>query len=244
MNTLKKSVFLFSLLVLVPLIFGCGDKETNEPSVKLTASTVTSSADVTTHTHTVSIPFTDISTAPASNVYQYRSNIVNGHSHVIALTKQQMIDINNGMRVTLTSSDSNSGTVHTHNWSIVGGNILYDKNCYNCHSNDKRGHSPMNVSFNSSQTSAVISPGNAPLSASPTTTPDPNYQPPTVVSVNGEALYTANCGSCHGVLATSTKLNKSFSLIKAAIVNNSGGMASLGALTDVQLQAIANALVK
>jgi mono/diheme cytochrome c family protein len=126
----------------------------------------------------------------------------------------------------------------------VGGSILYDKNCYNCHSNDKRGHSPMNVSFNSSQTSAVINPGTAPLSSSPSTTPDPNYQTPTIVAVNGAELYAASCESCHGLLATSTKLNRSFSVIKAAIVNNSGGMASLGALSDLQLQAIANALVK
>jgi Cytochrome C oxidase, cbb3-type, subunit III len=244
LKTLLKSVFIFSLMALLPLISGCGEKETNEPAIKLTASTVTSSADATTHTHTVSIPFTDISAAPASTVYQYRSSIINGHSHVIALTKQQLIDINNGMRVILTSSNPSSGIVHTHSWSVVGGNILYDKNCYNCHSNDQRGHSPMNVSFNPSQTAAVISPGSAPLSSSASTVPDPNYQPTVVVSVSGAALYAASCESCHGLLATSTKLNRSFSLIKAAIVNNSGGMASLGALSDVQLQAIADVLVK
>ncbi len=244
MNNLIKTVFLFSLLALIPLLFGCGDKETNEPAVKLTASTVASSADATSHTHTVSIPFTDISAAPASTVYQYRSTIINGHSHVIALTKQQMIDINNGMRVSLTSSDPNSGSAHTHNWNVVGGSILYDKNCYNCHSNDQRGHNPMNVSFNSSQTAAVKNPSSAPLSTSPSSVPDPNYQPPTNITVNGPTLYASNCESCHGLLATSTKLNRSFSAIKTAIVNNSGGMASLGALSDLQLQAIADALLK
>jgi mono/diheme cytochrome c family protein len=244
MDGIKKSAFAFTLLTVIVLVFGCGEKETNVPAVKLTASAVTSQSDATLHTHTVSIPFTDVSASPVADIYQYRSDTIDGHSHVIALTKQQMIDINNGMRVVITSSAPNSGITHTHSWSIQGGDLLYEKNCYNCHSNDKRGHSPMNVSFTASQTDSVINPGGATLSASPSTIPDPNYMQSTVVSLDGVSLYTTNCASCHGALATSSKQNKTVSQIKSAISANRGGMASLGALSDAQLQAIATALVK
>jgi mono/diheme cytochrome c family protein len=240
----KKVIFALLAVTLTVVVYGCGEKETNAPAVKLTASAVSSLADTSTHVHTVSIPFTDVSASPTSDIYQYRSDTIDGHSHVIALTKQQIIDINNGMRVNLTSSTSNAGTGHTHTWSIQGGDLLYEKNCYNCHTNDKRGHSPMNVSFNGSQTSAVISPGGAPLSTSASATPDPNYTPSTVVSLDGASLYTANCAVCHGALASSSKLNRTFAQIKSAISSNTGGMSSLGALTDAQLQAIATALVK
>jgi mono/diheme cytochrome c family protein len=83
---------------------------------------------------------------------------------------------------------------------------------------------------------AVINPAGAPLSTSTAVTPDPNYSTSTVVSLDGSALYAANCAGCHGPLATSSKQNRTFSQIK-------GGMGSLG-LTDAQLQAIATALVK
>lgn len=164
------------LLAFAILVYGCGGG-TNVPAVQLTASTVASQADSSSHVHTVSIPFGDVSASPGADVYQYRTQVTNGHSHVIALTKQQMIDLNNGMRVTVTSSAPDTGTNHTHAWSIQGGGLLYDKNCYNCHSNDKRGNGPMNVSFNASQTSAVVHPDSAPLSTSPAALPDPNFTP-------------------------------------------------------------------
>ena len=244
MDYAKRIVIAFTLLTLTALVSGCGEKGTNTPAVKLTASVITSQSDTNAHTHTVTIPFTDISESPAADTYQYRSEITNGHSHVIAISKQQMIDLNNGMRLVLTSSSPDSGINHTHIWNIQGGDMLYEKNCFNCHSNDNRGHSPMNVSFNGSQTSAVINPSSAPLSTALAATPDPNYIPSSVVSLDGASPYAANCAICHGALATSTKLNKTFSQIKAAISSNFGGMASFGTLTDAQLQAIATALVK
>jgi mono/diheme cytochrome c family protein len=244
MNHPQKVKLILMALTLSGIIAGCGEKETNAPAVKLTASTVSSQADATAHTHTMSLPFTDVSALPASDIYQYRSDTINGHSHVIAISKHQVVDLNNGMRLNLTSSIPDSGISHAHTWSIQGGNLLYEKNCYNCHSNDKRGHSPMNVSFNSSQTAAEINPSGAPLSSSPPATPDPNYSPSTIIVLDGAALYDSNCSTCHGALASSAKLNKSFTTIKNAITSNTGGMASLGGLTDAQLQAIASALVK
>jgi cytochrome c5 len=244
MHYAKKIVIAFMLLTVTTLVSGCGEKETNTPAVKLTASVVTSLADTTAHTHTIIIPFSDVSASPAVDSYQYRSDVTNGHSHVIAISKQQMIDLNNGMRLVLTSSSPDSGINHIHTWNIQGGDVLYEKNCYNCHTNDKRGHSPMNVSFTGSQTSAVMSPSGAPISSSLVATPDPNYIPSIVVSLDGASLYAANCAICHGALTTSSKQNKTLAQIKAAISSNTGGMSSLGALTDAQLQAIATALVK
>lgn len=245
MSNSKKALAGFCVLVASVFQFGCGSEgETNVPAIKLTASVVTSSADATAHGHSVAIPFTDISATPVSDVYQFRSEVSNGHFHVIAISKQQMIDLNNGMRLALTSSTPNSGTSHTHSWSIQGGSLLYEKNCYNCHSNDKRNHSPMNVSFNSSQTMAVKNPGNAPLSTSSAATPDPNYSASIVISLDGTSLYASNCAGCHGALATSAKQNKTLNQIKTAITSNSGGMASLGGLSDAQLQAIVTALIK
>lgn len=243
MDYVRKVAVLLSLVSITALLSGCGESESNAPAVKLTASTVTSQTDATSHTHTVTIPFVDISASPADATYQYRSDITNNHSHVIALSRQQMIDIYNGMQVTLTSSSPDAGTDHTHTWFIRGGDMLYDKFCYNCHSNGKRGHNPMNVSFNASQTSAEKNPGGAPFSTSPAATPDPNYMPSTAISLDGTYLYAALCESCHGVLVMSEKQNSSFSQIKTAIANNSGGMGSLGTLTDPQLEAIAAALI-
>ena len=224
------------------LLSGCGEGgETNAPAVKLTTSSVASSTD-SAHQHSVSIPFSDVSASPSAGGYQYRSDSAGGHSHVIALSQQQMVDLNNGLQLTLTSSAPSSGVSHTHTWSIQGGSVLYEKNCYNCHSNDKRGQNPMNVSFNASQTSAVRSPGTAPVSTAAAATPDPNYTPGSVAP-DGVALYASQCAGCHNPLATSTKSNRTAAQIRTAI-NNIGQMNSLGALTDAQLQAIATALVK
>ncbi|MFA7403544.1 MAG: cytochrome c [Pelobacteraceae bacterium] len=245
MNMLLKVMAVSAAIIaMATMLTGCGEgREDNIPAVKLTASALVS--DISNgHGHNVEIPFIDISATPGADLFQYRSSDNTGHSHVIALSKQQMIDLNNGMRLTLSSSAPNSGTVHTHIWNIQGGNVLYDKNCYNCHTNDKRGHSPMNVSFNSSQTSAVKNPGAQALSTSAAAVPDPAFTPSTSVSLDGPTLYANNCLRCHGPLASSSKLNKSFTQIKAAITNNTGGMASLGGLTDAQIQAIATALIK
>jgi hypothetical protein len=173
MTCTQRILAVSALFVLTALQFGCGE-ETNAPEVKLTASTAISQ-DSSAHVHSASIPFADISATPANDVYQYRSDITNSHSHVIALSKQQMIDLNSGMLLSLASSTPSSGASHTHTWNFQGGAVLYDKYCYNCHSNDKRGTSPMNVSFTASQTSAEINPSGAPLSTSAAATPDPNF---------------------------------------------------------------------
>jgi mono/diheme cytochrome c family protein len=247
---LKVMAVLAAIIAMTTMLTGCGEgREDNIPAVKLTASALVS--DITNgHGHNVEIPFIDISAAPGADLFQYRSSDNTGHSHVIALSKQQMIDLNNGMRLTLTSSAPSSGTAHTHTWNIQGGNVLYDKNCYNCHTNDKRGQDQnrMNSSLrplsNANQIAAVKNPGAQALSTSTAAVPDPAFTLSTTVSLDGPTLYANNCSRCHGPLASSSKLNKSFAQIKAAITNNTGGMSSLGGLTNAQIQAIATALIK
>ncbi|MBL0226515.1 MAG: cytochrome c [Geobacteraceae bacterium] len=200
--SLKKlpSLVIVALLPFMVLT-ACGDSEheTNAPAVALTASTVASTA-VSAHSHSVSIPFGDVSAAPAGAVLQYRSDSVSGHSHVIALSSQQMIDLNSGMRLSLVSSAPDSGAVHIHVWNIQGGSVLYDKNCYNCHSNDQRGQNPMNVVFTTAQTNAVKNPGTAPASGSAAVTPDPNYSPGAVVTpINAASIYAGLCAGCHSL---------------------------------------------
>jgi mono/diheme cytochrome c family protein len=254
MNYAKNILVTLSLIAVAFLQFGCGNENgesgeggASSPAFKLTASSISSQADASAHTHVVTIPFIDVSASPAADIFQYRSTTSSGHSHVIALSKQQMVDLSNGMRLVLVCSAPNTGSTHTHTWNVQGGILLYDKNCYNCHGNANRGRNPMNVAFNVDQISAEISPGTAPLSTSTAAIPNPNYTASTSLPLDGAALYTANCStaSCHhGPLATSTKQNSTFTQIKTAIANNYGGMASLGGLTDAQLKAIATALVK
>jgi len=212
MRGINLLVVTLTFFVISTLVTSCGgDSETNEPSDLLTASSVTSLADITAHVHSVSIPFIEISAATAATDFQYRSDLANDHSHVIALSPQQMIDVNNGMVVEVTSSSPDAGVDHTHEWSIQGGDLLYEKFCYNCHSNGKRGAKPMKVSFNAAQTSAVRNPSGAPLSTSPAATPDPDYQISTGGALDGAGLYAANCELCHNPLATSTMANRNFS---------------------------------
>lgn len=63
--------------------------------------------------------------------------------------------------------------------------------------------------------------------------------------MDGDELYTAYCQSCHGDKASTTVNNQTVSDFKAAITDGTGGMDtdSLKALTDAQLQLIADVLV-
>ena len=239
--TLKSSIVLVAIIVMSSFLSGCGsENETNVPAVKLTASAVVSEPSTDGHGHNVEIPFTDIDLASnadftATTPFQYRSSDNTGHSHVIALSKLQMIDLYNGMIVQLTSSLQNS---HIHIWNLQGGKVLYDKHCYNCHTNDMRDRNPMNVTFNAGQIGAVKNPGGAEASppANSTATPDPAFMPAAEVSLDAIFLYGKYCAGCHGQLATTLKANRTAAQIKL-------GMGNMG-LSDAQLQAIAAALIK
>jgi mono/diheme cytochrome c family protein len=222
-----------ALLFTLTTLSACGEHETNPPAIPLTGSSATSTI-VDSHVHTVTIPFSDPGGASQVN---YRSSTSNGHSHVIALSIQQFADLKSGLRLQITST-TDSG--HAHEWSILGGNYLYDSLCYNCHSNDQRGSRGMaDRPSTNQQRNALQNPGAMLLSTSPAA--DPTSQP-TTTTLDGAALYDANCAICHNVLATSTKRQRTASTIKTAITTNAGGMGNLTGLSDAQLQAIATAL--
>jgi mono/diheme cytochrome c family protein len=233
----KKSLMLFVLFAMSGLC-GCGEKETNEPSVKLTASVVESGAPstaVTTHSHSVTIPFSDPGSASQVN---YTSTITNGHSHKIALSSQQFLDLKAGMRLIVQSTAAADG--HTHTWSILGGSYLYESICYNCHSNDQRGSRGMSDKpQTSAQRDALQNPTGAPLS---TATPaDPNVDPTPPVTLDGAALYAQNCRSCHGPLASTTISARTAAAISTAIAGSSN-MTSVKGLSAEVIQAIASVL--
>jgi len=85
----------------------------------------------------------------------------------------------------------------------------------------------------------------------PTPTAAPTPTPTAPPAIDGAALYSADCASCHGALATSTKRTRTALQIQTAINNNVGGMLngsppaaqSLSTLTPAQVAAIAAALL-
>jgi len=62
--------------------------------------------------------------------------------------------------------------------------------------------------------------------------------------VDGEILYELTCAFCHKGLADSEVKGESVSEILEKIGEDEGGMGPLGALTDIQIQAIADALAQ
>ncbi len=67
--------------------------------------------------------------------------------------------------------------------------------------------------------------------------------PPPPPSIDGAALYTAKCQSCHGAIKPIFSRNaRDATRIQAAINNNKGGMGFLSSLTAAEVQAIAAAV--
>ena len=151
---------------------GCGEggEGTAASGVVLTASSVTSTT-VNDHTHSVSLPFADLGAAATVN---YRSSATSGHTHVIALSAQQLGDLYTGKQVKVTSTPAADG--HSHEWLFQGGNLVYESICFNCHTNSKRGTSGMaGRPPLASQVSALMSPSGQPFSTASPAVPDPNF---------------------------------------------------------------------
>jgi hypothetical protein len=161
-KNLKILITVVSMAVAIAIFGGC------KPAGQLTASEVTS-ASTKGHTHMVSIPFADLATKVQVD---YLSSSTSGHTHGIAMSAQQMRDLNTGMRVRVTSSAAPDG--HTHTWEIMGGNIIYESKCYYCHKDGQRGAPGMpgkNYTPLALQRAALANPATAPLSTSPAPTP-------------------------------------------------------------------------
>jgi mono/diheme cytochrome c family protein len=54
----------------------------------------------------------------------------------------------------------------------------------------------------------------------------------------GSLLYVNNCASCHGGMATSSKIGADYSRVQNAITSNTGGMGFLSTLLAVDIQSI------
>lgn len=64
----------------------------------------------------------------------------------------------------------------------------------------------------------------------------------TTSTIDGLALYSAHCASCHNPLTISEKKGRTAAQTQSAIAANRGGMGSLSTLTTAQIQAIADVL--
>lgn len=69
----------------------------------------------------------------------------------------------------------------------------------------------------------------------------PSNSPP-AATVDGAALYAANCAGCHGALASSAKTGITLARLQGAIASNRGNMGFLSTLTSAEQQAIVTAL--
>ncbi|GFE59028.1 c-type cytochrome [Geobacter sp. AOG1] len=150
--------------------------------------------------------------------------------------------------------------------ATIDGAALYGTNCASCHgilaSSSKKGRTAAQIqsaistvgsmNFLSTLTAAQVQAianalGTAAPAPAPAPTPAPTPMPtptptPTPTPVDGAALYTSNCASCHGPLATSSKIGITLARLQTAIASNTGGMGSLSSLTTTQQQAIVTAL--
>jgi mono/diheme cytochrome c family protein len=152
--------------------------------------------------------------------------------------------------------------------SAFDGAAFYTANCVGCHgplaSSSKLGATATQIqaaitgnmggmgqfsSLTGAQVQEIanaLNPGASTTPTTPTTTPttSPTTTPTTTpTAFDGAAFYTANCDSCHGPLATSSKLGATATQIQTAITGNMGGMGQFSSLTAAQVQEIANALI-
>lgn len=93
---------------------GCGGGGGDSAPAAATGFNAASSVDFQ-HSHTITIPFTDL-TSPPSGGAQYTSDGAT-HVHTVTLTQQQLTDINNSQTVAVVSNADASG--HTHTWTIA-----------------------------------------------------------------------------------------------------------------------------
>jgi hypothetical protein len=93
---------------------------------------------------------------------------------------------------------------------------------------------------------AAVPPITPPPVTPPPVTPPPVTPPPvTPPALDGAALYSTNCSSCHGAITAIRSMpvsNRNATDFRRAIDANRGGMGFLSGLTDAQLQAIADAI--
>ncbi|MCZ7400756.1 MAG: hypothetical protein O8C61_00875 [Candidatus Methanoperedens sp.] len=148
--------------------------------------------------------------------------------------------------------------------ATLDGPTLYTNDCSGCHgslaTSAKLGRTEAQITgaissvgsmntatlraLTSTQVTAIANALAVTSTATPTPTPTATPTPTTTPPLSGATLYTNDCSSCHGSLATSAKLGRTASQITGAISSvGSMNTATLRALTSTQVTAIANALV-
>ncbi len=116
MNRREFIIQMGTALIAVPIALSlesCGNDNGGDVALPATGFDVISTTEVG-HNHSVRILNSDLASPLAGGVV-YTSSLSLGHSHTITLTQQQLMDINNGIIVTVISS-LNDG--HTHGWTI------------------------------------------------------------------------------------------------------------------------------
>ena len=143
----------------------------------------------------------------------------------------------------------------TGNPSVGTGAALYTANCAGCHGTiggtSLRGAATLRnvqaaIATNRGGMGALsgLSAADLQLIADALTnaTTPPVVTPPVTAAPDGAALYAAQCSTCHGALATTSKLGSTVVRLQNAISGNVGGMGALTSLSAADMQAIATAL--
>lgn len=92
---------------------GCGGDDSAAPA-SVDGFSIQSTV-VNGHSHNVVVKNADLASPPAAGV-RYTSDGL-GHTHMITLTQQQLVDINEGRAVSVDSDADNTG--HSHAWNII-----------------------------------------------------------------------------------------------------------------------------
>jgi len=222
------------------------------------------------HHHASSVDTLRAKLSPMFELYGTAKNPVSDdyeadHTGLDAMFDDVKITVSHGMIVvtnketgavifTAPLNDVASGTFDDNNMPSYGqaeGASLYTAYCSSCHgplaTSSKKGTTAAQIQsairnvdamgslsrLTAIQIQAIATALTSTVSSTPT--------PTTPTSIDGAALYTTDCSSCHGPLATSSKKNATAAQIQSGI-SSIGAMGQFSSLTTAQIQAIAAAL--
>jgi hypothetical protein len=107
--------------ILSPLLSSCSSSSGDDTGGGTCDGIDSTSTVNASHSHTVCVPTTDLTSPPSAGATYTSSNDGN-HTHTIMLTMAQLTMIEAGTAVTVTSSsdvDPINGADHTHDWTLM-----------------------------------------------------------------------------------------------------------------------------